>query len=126
MAHHLPVILYDPECPLCVRFKQGLEFLDKSLTFISARDEAIYTDFPELDRQACLEQVHMVTAGGQILKGPEVVDHLVQTLPGVSKLSWLLDNEQGKKVKDFFYSKVEELREITLKKREECDQCPRK
>lgn len=126
MKYHLPLILFDPECPLCVRFKQGLEYLDKNLNFVSARDEEIYTHFPELSRQACLEKVHLVTADKTILSGPEVVDYLVKTLPGVSKLSWLLENEQGKKVKDFFYQKVEELRELTNKKDSDCNQCPRK
>lgn len=124
MNYHLPLILYDPECPLCLRFKQGLEYLDKTLTFVSARDEAVYEAFPELNRQTCLEKVHMITAERQILAGPEVVDYLVKTLPGVSKFAWLLDNEQGKKVKDFFYQKVEELRELSQKK-DDCNQCPR-
>lgn len=126
MKYQLPVILYDPECPLCLRFKQGLEFLDKNLTFVSAREEEIYREFPELNRQECLAKVHMVTTDNAILSGPEVVDYLVKTLPGVSKLAWLLDNEQGKKVKDFFYQKVEELRELSHKKDTDCDQCPRK
>jgi predicted DCC family thiol-disulfide oxidoreductase YuxK len=125
MNYHLPLILFDPECPLCLRFKQGLEFLDKNLTFVSAREEEIYQQFPELNRQTCLEKVHMITKDRKILSGSEVVDYLVQTLPGVSKFAWLLDNEQGKKVKDFFYQKVEELREITKKKEEGCGQCPR-
>lgn len=124
MKYQLPVILYDPECPLCLRFKQGLQFLDKNLTFVSAREEEVYQAFPELNRQTCLEKVHMVTEKGEILSGPEVVDYLVKTLPGVSKLAWLLDNDQGQKVKDFFYQKVEELRELTTKK-ESCRQCPR-
>jgi predicted DCC family thiol-disulfide oxidoreductase YuxK len=127
MKYHLPVILYDPECPLCLRFKQGLEFLDKNLNFVSVRDEDIYTEFPDLNRQECLEKIHMITVENKIMSGPEVVDELVKTLPGVSKFAWLLDNEQGKKVKDFFYQKVEELREITLKKQnEDCNECPRK
>jgi predicted DCC family thiol-disulfide oxidoreductase YuxK len=127
MEYQLPFLLYDPECPLCERFKQALQFLDKDLTFISAREAVVYEDFPELSRQACLESVHMVTASRKILKGPEVVDELIKTLPGVSKFAWLLDNEQGKKAKEFFYQKVEELREITLKKNEgDCNQCPRK
>lgn len=125
MNDHLPLILFDPECPLCLRFKQGLEYLDRSLTFVSARDEAIYLQYPELNRQACLEKVHLLTAERKILAGPEVVDHLLQTLPGVSKLAWLLDNDQGKKVKDFFYQKVEELRELSNKKETDCDKCPR-
>ena len=124
MNYQLPLILFDPECPLCLRFKQGLQYLDKSLTFVSAREDAVYQEFPELNRQECLEKVHMVTLDREVLKGPEVVDFLVMTLPGVSKLSWLLDNEQGKKVKDYFYQKVEELRELSTKK-DDCKQCPR-
>lgn len=127
MEYHLPLVLYDPECPLCLRFKQGLEHLDKSLNFVSARDEAVYAQFPELSRQVCLEKVHLITSEKEILSGPEVVDYLLKTLPGVSKLSWLLDNEQGKKVKEYFYQKVEELRDLTHKKdQEDCNQCPRK
>ncbi len=124
MNDHLPIILYDPECPLCLRFKQGLEFLDKSLTFVSARDDQIYLFFPELDKKTCLEKVHLITSERLILSGPEVVDYLVKTLPGVSKFAWLLENEQGRKVKDFFYHKVEELRELSTKK-DDCHQCPR-
>jgi predicted DCC family thiol-disulfide oxidoreductase YuxK len=124
MNDHLPIILYDPECPLCLRFKQGIEFLDKSLTFVSARDDQIYLIFPELDKKTCLEKVHLITSERLILAGPEVVDYLVKTLPGVSKFAWLLENEQGRKVKDFFYHKVEELRELSTKK-DDCHQCPR-
>ena len=124
MNDHLPIILYDPECPLCLRFKQGLEFLDKSLTFVSARDDQIYLIFAELDKKTCLEKVHLITSERLILAGPEVVDYLVKTLPGVSKFAWLLENEQGRKVKDFFYHKVEELRELSTKK-DDCHQCPR-
>lgn len=124
MKYQLPLILYDPECPLCLRFKQGLHYLDQSLTFVSAREDEVYQVYPELNRQACLEKVHMLLEDKSILSGPEVVDHLVKTLPGVSKLSWLLENEQGKKIKDFFYQKVEELRELSVKK-DDCKQCPR-
>lgn len=124
MKNHLPLILFDPECPLCLRFKQGLEYLDRNLNFVSARDEEVYAEFPELDRQICLSKVHLITEDRKIISGPEVVDYLVKTLPGVKKFSWLLDNDQGKRVKDFFYQKVEELRELTTKK-DDCGECPR-
>lgn len=125
MKYHFPVILYDPECPLCVRFKQGLEYLNKDFCFVSARDEEIYKHFPELSRPECLEVVHLITEEKIILKGSQVIDHLINNLPGVSKLAWLLDNDQGKKVKDYFYQKVEELRELSQKKKSDCRECPR-
>lgn len=126
MKYHLPLVLYDPECPLCLRFKQGLEFLDKNLCFVSAREEAVYLEFPELSRQACLEKVHVLTAERKIVVGSEVVDYLANRLPGVSKLAWLLDTDQGQKVKDYFFQKVEELRELSQKQDSNCTQCPRK
>lgn len=126
MNYQFPIILFDPECPLCLRFKQGLEILDKKLTFVSAREDQIYSDFPELNRQDCLGVVHMITADKGILKGPEVMNHLIDHLPGVSKLAWLLNSDQGSKVKDFFYQKVEELRELSNRKEDDCNQCPRK
>jgi predicted DCC family thiol-disulfide oxidoreductase YuxK len=124
MNYQLPLILFDPECPLCLRFKQGLQFLDKGLHFVSAREDKVYEAFPELDRRDCLEKVHLITFERKILQGPEVVDYLVKILPGVSKFAWLLENEQGKKAKEFFYQKVEELRELSQKK-DDCNQCPK-
>lgn len=124
MKYQLPLILYDPECPLCLRFKQGLQYLDKNLTFVSAREDEVYQIYPELIKEECLEQVHLITADRTVLAGPQVVDYLVKNLPGVSKLAWLLENEKGKKVKDYFYQKVEELRELSQKKHS-CGQCSR-
>ena len=126
MKYHFPLVLYDPDCPLCLRFKQGLEFLDKDLCFVSAREELVYQEFPELSRQACLEKVHLITSEKKIVVGSEVVDYLAQRLPGVSKLAWLLDTDKGKKVKDYFFQKVEELRELSQKQDSDCNQCPRK
>ncbi len=126
MKYQFPLVLYDPDCPLCLRFKQGLEHLDKNLHFVSAREENVYLVFPHLNRESCLEKVHMLTSKEEVLAGTEVVDYLLKSLPGVSKLAWLLDNDQGKKVKDYFYEKVEELRELTTKKDQGCEQCPRK
>lgn len=98
--------------------------MDKNLTFISARDDEIYQRFPELSRQECLEKVHLIKAPGDVISGPAVVDYLVEKIPGAKKLSWLLDSDQGKKVKSFFYDKVEELRQLSIKNNS-CSSCPK-
>ncbi|MFY7991668.1 MAG: thiol-disulfide oxidoreductase DCC family protein [Bacteriovoracaceae bacterium] len=119
------VLIYDAECPLCARFKQGLELMDtsKKLRFVPLQDAQLFEEFPELNQEDCKSQVHLITEERKVLKGSEVVDYLIKSLPGVSKLSWLLDSESGKKATQFFYQKVEELREI-LKEKEDCNQCP--
>ena len=99
--------------------------MDKTLQFVSVREDDVYEQFPQLSRDNCISKVHLITADEKVLTGPEVVDYLLHTLPGVSKLAWLLDSEQGKKVKDYFYQKVEELRELSKKKDTDCNQCPR-
>lgn len=125
MKYQLPLVIYDPACPLCLRFKQGLEYLNKDLNFAAVDEEGLYQSFPQLSPAACQAQVHLLTEDQGLLVGPEVVDYLIQSLPGIGKLAWLLDHEQGRKVKDYFYQKVEELRELA-RKEPDCPQCPRK
>lgn len=125
MKDSLPLVLFDSECPLCVRFKQGLEYLDPTLHFVSAREESVYKFYPELNQEHCLDKVHLITLEREVLVGQEVVDYLVKRLPGVSKLSWLLETERGEKVKSYFYQKVEELRELSKKDKNDCRTCPR-
>lgn len=121
----LPLIIYDSECPLCVRFKQGLERLDlqRSLHFASLHDENIFTRYPELKRDECRQVVHLLTLEKKILRGSEIVGYLVASYPGISKLAWLLETDQGKKVLDYFYQKVDEIR-LKFKEEENCPTCP--
>jgi predicted DCC family thiol-disulfide oxidoreductase YuxK len=119
------VIIYDPQCSLCLRFKQGLEMLDSKLAFIPVDNEELYQSFPELKKQDCMAQVHMITKDLNVLKGVEVVDYLIKTLPGIARFSWLLESGQGENIKIYFYKKVEELRELSQKKDNNCKQCPR-
>ena len=124
MNSKLPLIIYDSECPLCVRFKQGLEILDfdKRINFVPLSEAQIFAEFPELKAQECAKVVHLITEERSVLKGSEVITYLLKYYPGVSKLAWLLETDQGKKVVDFFYNKVEEIRHKF--KTEECDRCP--
>lgn len=125
MNDNRPVLIFDSNCPLCTRFKQGLELMDSSkrIRFVPLQDKDIFNEFLEITYEECSSQVHLITEDRKILKGPEVVEYLIKSLPCVSKLSWLLDSESGKKATQFFYQKVEGLKEI-LKEKEDCNECP--
>lgn len=122
MKYQLPLLIFDPDCPLCVRFKQGLELMNKSVNFVPLTDSEVFSEYSFLDKEECALQVHLVVSETQVLKGKEVVDYLLETTPMVSKLAWLLDNPAGDQVKGFFYQKVEELRQI-VKEKQNCPDC---
>ena len=108
----LPILVYDSECTMCNRFRQGIQSMDvnNSINCISLHDEKLYLHYPKLNFDDCSKTVHLITES-EILKGPEVIEYLLGIIPAVKKLSWLLESEQGKKAIDFFYSKVNELRD---------------
>ena len=120
-----PLLLYDAECPLCVRFKQGLERLDvdKRVNYCPIQDEHVFTLYPQLDPAACRLKVHYLREDGAVLIGGEVVTELLHHFPGVSKLGWLLDSEVGRKTVDFFYEQVEQMRRRIKEKDETCGTC---
>lgn len=119
-----PLLLFDGDCPLCVRFKQGLERLDieKRVTYHPIQDENVFTLFPQLDPEKCRLKVHYLREDGVVLTGSEVVTELLHHFPGVSKLGWLLDSDVGRKTVDFFYNQVELMRQRLKDK--DCVSCP--
>lgn len=127
MKYELPFILFDPDCPLCLRFKQALEKIgpEKNIYFYSLKDTDVFSVFPELDAKLCQERIHLLTETHEILVGQEVITYLANSYPGVSKLAWLLETDVGKKALDFFYDKVEKIREELKKKDEDCGDCPK-
>jgi len=124
MEFKLPLLIYDAECPLCVRFKQGLERLDaqRRVCYIPLQEEGVFSAFPQLDRAACAAKVHYLREDGAVLVGGEVVTELLKHFPGVDKFGWLLDSDVGRKTVDFFYERVEAFRRTAQEK--SCDRCP--
>lgn len=118
------LIIYDIECPLCVRFKKGLSIMDikNIITFKELQDQSIYIEYPQLNFEACSEEIHMIDSDGKIYLGGEVISQLIQELPGASKLSWLIEKESSKKTLDFFYKSLNKIRTGTT---DDCPKCNR-
>ena len=116
----LPILIYDSECTLCNRFRQGVQRLDthNQINCISLHDEKLYEYSSKLNREECSKTIHLLTHD-ELLSGSQVIEYLITIIPGVKKLSWLLESEQGKKAIDFFYNKVNELKN----KRTGCSNC---
>lgn len=114
----LPVLLFDSECPLCVRFTQALRLVDKEekICFVSIYDDDIYKMYPELNEKECEETIHFIKENKEIIKGSEVLEYLISEIPSVEKFAWLLESERSKQAVDAFYKKINEVRKIIKKK----------
>lgn len=120
-----PILIYDKECQLCLRFKQALDFLDrdKKIQKIPLQEDWLYEKFPTLFREECEDIIHLVDESGEVLRGAEVIEYLVGFFPGVKKFSWLVASDSGKKAANLFYDKVNEIRK---KAKSNCKGCGRK
>ena len=105
------ILIYDSECTLCTRFKKSLEILDfkKKMRFVAVNDLSIYLEYPELNKDECEEVVHFID-DGRIYKGSDAITKLLEHYPGVSKFSWLLNSDSGKKTMNAFYQRLNFMR----------------
>jgi predicted DCC family thiol-disulfide oxidoreductase YuxK len=125
MELKLPLLIYDTQCPMCLRFKQGLERWDveKRVCYVPLDNDELFTLYPQLNREACTAQVHYLREDGAILIGGEVVTELIKHFPGVGKLAWLLETDIGKKTADFFYKQIDTVRQKMKAEEESCGTC---
>ena len=121
----LPILLYDHECSLCLRFKQSLEKLNEAefIQKVSIHDNDIYKAFPILNKEDCQEAMHLIDQDSNIHVGPDALSWLIKEIPCVSKFAWLAESEAGKKGLDFFYKMAQKYRSSLLNR---CPTCKNK
>lgn len=119
----LPVILYDSQCNLCLRFKQSLERLPgtKEVTMVSIHEKEIYLIYPELSLEQTSKEIHFIDENRMIHKGAEAISLIVQRFPMAKKFAWLIESNMGKKALQFFHDKADQFREILLKQCKNCN-----
>jgi glyoxylase-like metal-dependent hydrolase (beta-lactamase superfamily II) len=62
----------------------------------------------------------LIDENGKVHKGPEVIQYLAHFFPTISKLAWMLETDVGKKALDFFYQKVNDIRNSQINSCEKC------
>ena len=119
-----PFLLYDSDCTLCTRFKQALERMDfeNRVNYIPVGTPEVYEKFPDIDLEESTKILHFVDEKGVTHRGGEIAAALADQFPGINKIAWLLETEVGRKVSNYFYDKVNELRKSSLINRH-CGSC---
>lgn len=113
-----PVLLFDHECSLCVRFKQSMERLtmEKTIYYTSAHNPNVYEQFTNLEKEQCLKTIHLVLdeKGEEVLTGEKAIEFLITLNPNIKKFTWLIESKMGQKALDFFYHAANKYRESLL------------
>jgi predicted DCC family thiol-disulfide oxidoreductase YuxK len=117
-----PLLIYDSECSLCVRFTEALRRLPGTshINKMSIHEEKLYEYYPSLNKEECQKVVHLLLENGDILEGPKVIEYLIEQFPGVSKFSWLIESEVGQKTIDYFHKVANKARQSLIKR---CPTC---
>lgn len=123
-----PIVIFDSECPLCVRFKQSLFFLDKGreFEFVALQEEYLFQKYAILNKSECESEIHVLLSEELVIKGPEAVKYIISKYSAVKKFSWLIESESGQKAINSFYSKVNQLRKDYKKNCPNCNKRTRK
>jgi predicted DCC family thiol-disulfide oxidoreductase YuxK len=116
------ILVFDPNCPLCVRFTQALARvkIERPLACIPLTEDALYEAIPALNRENTARSLHLVVDKNTILEGGDALEFLASSIPACEPFLWLLGKNQGRRAIDYFYSKARELREKT---KQSCSSC---
>ncbi len=119
-----PILLYDEECALCLRFKQGLESVagNENINAVSLHHPDIYRKFPFLNKSQCQKEIHLLQGENatDVLQGGDALTFLISTFPSVAKFAWLVESGAGRKAVNFFYKTANLYRESLLNR---CSGC---
>ncbi|MEL7265583.1 MAG: DUF393 domain-containing protein [Planctomycetota bacterium] len=77
------VVIYDGQCNFCVGSVRRLRWLDWSdrLRYLSLHDDRVAVRYPRLEKEDLLQQMYVMTPGGDAFGGADAVRYLTRRMP---------------------------------------------
>jgi predicted DCC family thiol-disulfide oxidoreductase YuxK len=115
-------VIYDNVCPYCRSATKHIKDLDweGKFKFLSYRNPLTYKIFPDLTKEECEKDVHMVTPKGEVLSGYEVFREIIDNLTATKIFNPLLKNNYAEKKLTEIYEKMVKERSCYYKKSDTC------
>ena len=115
-------VIYDNVCPYCRSATKHIRDLDweKKFKFVSYRNPLTYKIFPDLTKEECEKDVHMVTPDGKVLVGYTVFRTIIDNLTATKVLNPLLQNNFAEEKLNEIYEKMVKERSCYYKKSDTC------
>lgn len=120
-------VIYDNVCPYCQNATKHIKSLDweGKFKFLSYRNPLTYKMFPNLKKEECEKDVHMVTPDGKILIGYMVFREIIDNLTATKILNPLLKNNYAEKQLNEIYEKMVKERSCYYNKSDTCELKPK-
>ena len=115
-------VIYDNVCPYCRSATKHIKDLDWEgrFKFLSYRNPLTYKIFPNLTKEECEKDVHMVTPKGEVLSGYKVFRAIIDNLTATKILNTLLKNNYAEEKLTEIYEKMVKERSCYYKKSGTC------
>ena len=115
-------VIYDNVCPYCRSATKHIKDLDWEgrFKFLSYRNPLTYKIFPNLTKEECEKDVHMVTPKGEILSGYKVFRAIIDNLTATKIFNPLLKNNYAEEKLTEIYEKMVKERSCYYKKSGTC------
>lgn len=85
-------LFYDPECAVCMRFKEWVALRDaQGRIGLVELAEGVEERFPHIDFERAAEQLTACDAQGRIYEGMAALRQVARRLPGLARLDWIYD-----------------------------------
>lgn len=91
-APEKPVLIYDGECPVCIRAVDWIRARSDpdAFEFLSCHADELAKRFPRIEKSACLQAMHLILPDGSVLIGEQAMPEILRRLRGYRRLACLL------------------------------------
>ncbi|OGI08010.1 MAG: hypothetical protein A3I68_00520 [Candidatus Melainabacteria bacterium RIFCSPLOWO2_02_FULL_35_15] len=115
-------VIYDNVCPYCRSATKHIKDLDWEgrFKFLSYRNPLTYKIFPDLTKEECEKDIHMVTPKGEVLSGYKVFRTIIDNLTATKIFNPLLKNNYAEAKLTEIYEKMVKERSCYYKKSGTC------
>ena len=116
------LVIYDNVCPYCRSATKHIKQLDWEgrFKFLSYRNPLTYKIFPNLSKEECEKDVHMVTPKGEVFSGYKVFRTIIDNLTATKIFNPLLKNNYAETQLNEIYEKMVKERSCYYKKSDTC------
>lgn len=103
-------LLYDAECPYCVKFSSLLRQFDTAMQIETVSLQNHFRGDDSISLEALREELHMLGPASEIFRGTDAVQKIISLVPQTIFFKWMIDRFWGRKGSEMLYAAMKKFR----------------